>query len=87
MTDQIKLRRRLHQQQHITEMSPLTFQSDSAEIDVGTVHVFDDYDGSIAIALVTGTGTTTLRLPPDLASDLAAGVTKLIRQRSQPAPT
>ena len=80
----ITLRRHLHR---IAEMRPLSFHTCTADLDVHTVSIFDDYDGTIAIALVTGTGTTTLRLPPSLAADMAAGVTKLIRQRVQAAPT
>ena len=75
--DRITARRR----RHVTELRPLSFQSSTADLDVHTVSLFDDYDGSIAIALVTAIGTTTLRLPTALASDMANGVTRLVRQR------
>jgi hypothetical protein len=78
--DRIRLRRQRHQHQaSIAEMQPLTFTSDSADIDVHTVSVFDDHDGSVALAFVTGIGTTTVRLSDQLAAELAGGILRLLR--------
>jgi hypothetical protein len=81
--DRITIRRRQHR--HLTEMSPLTFQSDSADLDVHTVSVFDDIDRSVAIAFVTGIGTTTVRLSDQLAAELAGGILKLLRAHPESA--
>jgi len=72
--DRITLRRHLHR---IAEMRPLSFHTCTADLDVHTVSIFDDYDGTIAIALVTGTGTTTLRLLPSAAISAARDGDKL----------
>jgi hypothetical protein len=81
--DDIRIRRRLHRQRqrHLAEMQPLQFTSDRSALDVHTVSIFDDHDGSIAIAFVTGRGTVTVSLPPHLAAETADGVRKLIWQR------
>jgi hypothetical protein len=79
--DHIRLRRQLHRQRQrsIAEMQPLTFTADTADLDVHTVSVFDDVDRSVAIAFVTGVGTTTVRLSDQLAAELAGGILKLLR--------
>jgi hypothetical protein len=81
--DHIRIRRRLRRQHQrsIAEMQPLQFTTDSVDIDVHTVSVFDDHDGSVAIAFVTGRGTVTVTLPPHLAAKMANGVHKLVWQR------
>jgi hypothetical protein len=75
--DRITIRRRQHR--HLTEMQPLQFKTDTADLDVSTVSIFDDHDRSVIIALVTAIGTTTVRLPDQLAAELAGGLLKLLR--------
>ena len=83
--DHVRLRRQLHRQrQHLAELQPLQFQSDRADIDVSVVHVFDTDSGDIVLSFVTATGSITVTLPPGLAAEMAAGVTKLIWQRHVP---
>jgi hypothetical protein len=79
--DRITLRRHLHR---IVEMRPLSsFQSTTADLDVDVVSVFDDYDRSVVIAFVTGVGTVTVRLPDQLAAELAGGILKLLRAHAK----
>jgi hypothetical protein len=86
MTQSIRLRRQRHQQHQasIAELRPLTFATDSSDIDCAVVHVFDDEAGNIALSFVTARGSIVVRLPPGLAADMANGVTKLIWQRHVP---
>ena len=59
-------------QRYIATMKPLQFRADATDISVHTVHVFGDWDGSIAQALMTGGGTVNVVLPENLAADMAA---------------
>jgi hypothetical protein len=76
--DHIRLRRHRH---HIAELRPLSFQTDTADLDVDVVSVFDDYDHSVVIAFVTAVGTVSVRMPDALAAEMADGVNRLVRQR------
>jgi hypothetical protein len=80
--DRIRLRRQRHRQQqrHVAEMVPLQFKSDTADLDVHTVSIFDDYDRSVGIAFVTGRGTVSVRLPDHLACEMGNGIIRLLRQ-------
>jgi hypothetical protein len=88
IVDRITVRRQRHR---IAELRPLTFQSNTAEIDVATVSVFGTEDRSVVLALVTAIGTTTLRLPDHLAAELANGIQRLLRSHPPrldgPAPS
>jgi hypothetical protein len=83
MDDRIRLRRRLHRQQRsgVAAMEPLQFRADAADLDVGVVHVYANPERGIALSLVTAVGVVNVVLPDQLASDMADGVNRLIRQR------
>jgi hypothetical protein len=46
--------------------------ADAADISFHTVQVLPNWDGSIALALMTGGGTVNVVLPENLAADMAA---------------
>jgi hypothetical protein len=64
----------------IRELQPLVFYADASDLDVSSVHVFDDPDG-IALGFVTRQGTVNLTLPPGLARKLADGLDRLVPHR------
>jgi hypothetical protein len=82
MVDRIRLRRRLHRHQgSVAAMQPLQFRADRADLDVGVIHVYANVERSIALSLVTAVGVINVVLPDQLASDMADGVNRLVRQR------
>jgi hypothetical protein len=89
MTERISLRRRIHPEQHrLEQLGALSFHSDSADLDVGTVHVFDfnDETGSgTALSFMTSRGSISVGLPDRLAIDMADGIMRLTR-RQAPLP-
>ena len=82
--DRIAVRRRLHRQRRqrqITEMQPLSFSSDRSDLDCSVIHVFDTERGDITLSLHTARGVINVTLSAGLASQMANGVQRLIRQR------
>jgi hypothetical protein len=75
--DRITVRRRQHR--HLTEMQPLQFKSDTADLNCEVVSLFDDFDRSVVLTFVTAIGSIHVRMPSDLASDLASGLADLTR--------
>jgi hypothetical protein len=62
-------------------LAPLRFVTDTADLEVGTVHVFDDDGGNVALVFMTAIGTVTVRMSARFAGDMASGVHRLIRQQ------
>jgi hypothetical protein len=60
----------------IDGITPLTFYSDTSELDVEAVHVFPHED-SIAVSFITGMGSINVTLPLQLARELGAGLVRL----------
>jgi hypothetical protein len=89
MDERITLRRRLHRPRRssVAALQPLRFASDTADLEVGTVHVFDDDGGNVALVFMTAVGTVTVRMSSRFADDLASGVTRLVRQQRVQAAT
>jgi len=64
----------------IAALRPLTFYSDTHELDVHTVHVFGEpRDGTVAVVFETGAGSISVRLPRTLAGQLGDGLRSLVR--------
>jgi hypothetical protein len=63
----------------IAALRPLTFYSDTHELDVHTVHVFDEpRDATVAVVFETGAGSISVRLPRTLAGQLGDGLRSLV---------
>jgi hypothetical protein len=74
------LRRQQHvRQQHIDALRGMTFASDDGHLWVDTVNLFTPDAGGIALSLQTRDGTVNLLLPPSLAAQVGAGLSKLSR--------
>jgi hypothetical protein len=85
--DHIRLRRHAHAH-HLAELRPpLTFQSDTADLDCSVVHVFDTESGAVVLSFLTARGSINVSLPAPLAFELADGVTRLTQARCRPLPT
>lgn len=78
----VTLRRTLHGNP-FAHHQPLTFRTDTAELNVNTVHIFahrDDeryrYGGveTVAISFVTGTGSVNVLMPQKLAEQMSDGI-------------
>jgi hypothetical protein len=66
-------------QRSITEMQPLQFKTERSDLDCSVIHAFDTEDSDIVLSFVTAIGSVTVKLPDELAAQLAGGVLKLLR--------
>ena len=65
----------------IRSLEPLVFFADSTDLDVANIHVFADEDeDAVALGFVLRCGTVNVRLPSDLAQQLADGLTGQLRE-------
>jgi hypothetical protein len=62
----------------LDQLRPLAFYADTHDLLVSAVHVFpDDYGHGIAVSFLTASGSVNVLLPPELASQLGGGLSKL----------
>jgi hypothetical protein len=67
----------------IDQLRPLSFHSDAADLLVSAVHVFPADGAGIAVSFLLGCGSVNILLPPELAAQVGAGLTKLSRTLSR----
>ena len=65
----------------IRSLEPLVFFADSTDLDVASIHVFADADeAAVAVGFVLRCGTVNVKLPSDLAQQLADGLRGQLRE-------
>jgi hypothetical protein len=71
-------RRQAEVQPQLDQVRPLTFYTDTADLLVNAVHLFVADEGhGIAVSFLTAHGSVNVLLPPELAAQLGAGLSKL----------